>query len=206
MARVFSGHGSYSVDELSKLAMQDLAPKLAAERGLIRYATISYSDGQFGSFSVYDTSEAARRGAQIASEWVKSRPEMQAARLERTMEGEVVFAARGPAEGKGRLHAIARLYTTDASLEDIKQALERDAGQMIRSFQGLARYTAAKLTDGRLGVFSAFDTEENARKSSEQAKSLRMRGDTKLAQLLASDPEVIEGTVMATYVKEHAPA
>lgn len=161
---MFTGLGTSTVDQLSTLAIQDLAPKLAAKGGLIRYATISYSDGRYGSFSVYASSEIAKSGAQVAIDWVKSQAAMQAARLEQTMEGEVAFALRGPADNNGRLHAIARIYRTDASLDDLKRALENEGGETIRSFQGLARYTAAKLTDGRIGIFSAFDSEENARR------------------------------------------
>lgn len=201
MARMFTGLGTSTVDQLSALAIQDLAPKLAAKGGLIRYATISYSDGRYGSFSVYESSEIAKSGAQVATDWVKSQATMQAARLDQTMEGEVAFALRGPADNNGRLHAIARIYRTDASLDDLKHALENEGGETIRSFQGLARYTAAKLTDGRVGIFSAFDSEENARKSSQQAKALRGKSGTQLARVLPSDPEVIEGTVLVTYTK-----
>ena len=199
MARMFSGLGTSTVDQLSTLAVQDLAPRLAAKGGLLRYATVSYSDGRYGSFSLYDSSESAQSGAQVAAEWVKSQAAMQATRLEQTMEGEVALALRGPSDSDGRSHAIARLYTTDASFDDLKRALESEASETIRSFQGLARYTAAKRRDGRVGVFSAFDSQENARRSSQQAKALRDRAGSQLARVLPLDPEVIEGTVLATY-------
>ncbi len=200
-ARMFSGLGTSTVDQLSTLAIEDLAPKLAVDGGLIRYATVSYADGRYGSFSVYESAEAAKRGAQVAADWIKSQPAMQAARLEQTLEGEVAFAVRGPADSNRRLHAIARIYKADSSLDDLKRALESEGAEAIRSFQGLARYTAAKLIDGRVGIFSAFDSQESARKSSEQAKALREKSDSQLARVLPLDPEVIQGTVLATYAK-----
>ncbi len=86
-------------------------------------------------------------------------------------------------------------------MDDVKRALENEWGETIRSFPGLARYTAAKLTDGRVGTFSAFDTRENARKSSERAAALRGKSGTQLGRLLPDAPEVIEGTVLATHTK-----
>lgn len=201
MARMFSGLGKITVDELSTLVIQHFAPKIAAAPGFIRYATLSYPDGRYGSFSVYDSPEAAKRGAQIAAEWAKSQQAMQSAQLEQTMEGEVAFAVRGAADHNGRLHTITRIYKTDASLDDIKRALESEENEVTRSLQGLARYTAAKLTDGRVGIFSAFDSQENARKSSEQAKTLRGRGGSQIARVFPTNPEVLEGTLLATYVK-----
>ena len=72
-------------------------------------------------------------------------------------------------------------------------------GDTIRSFPGLARYTVAKLTDGRVGIFCSFDTLENARKSSAEAKSLRAKSGTLLARVLPSDPQILEGTVVGIY-------
>jgi hypothetical protein len=72
-------------------------------------------------------------------------------------------------------------------------------GDTIRSFTGLARYTVAKLIDRRVGIFCSFDTLENARKSSAEAKSLRAKSGTLLARALPSDPQILEGTVVGTH-------
>jgi len=117
------------------------------------------------------------------------------------MEGEIGYAVQGPADGDGELHALGRLYTTDASMDEVREALQTEGDSTIKAFAGLARYTAAKLTDGRIGIFAAFDSQEHARQSSEQAKALRNKAGSKLARVLPSDPVVIEGRVMATYRK-----
>lgn len=67
----------------------------------------------------------------------------------------------------------------------------------------LCAFAAAviKAADGRVGMFSAFDTLENARNSSQQAKTLRGKTGTRLAALLPSDPEMIEGKPMGVYLR-----
>ena len=72
------------------------------------------------------------------------------------MEGEVIYAVQGSVPMTGRLHGISRVYTTSASVNDVKDAFEKKAGQIIRTFPGLARYTVAKLSDGHIGVFNSF--------------------------------------------------
>jgi len=201
VARMFSGLDASGVDQASSLALKELAPKLAAAGGLIRYATVSYTNGRFGSVSVYDSERAAQGAAQIAADWTKAQPAMKGARLEETMLGEVVFSATGKSDQHGRLHGIARIYKTDASFQELKHAFETEAAETIRGFAGLARYTAIKLNDGRAAVLAAFDTAENGRKSSEQAKAARGRG-AELARVLPSEPEVMEATVLGTYQKE----
>ncbi len=201
MARIYAGSGSMSAEDLSALALRELAPQLAREAGLARYSTVAFADGRFGSFSVYENQAAAKRGQQIAADWVKGQGAMQGFRLAETLEGEIGYAVQGAAEGDGRLHGIARIYKTDATVSQLKEALEKEAGEVTRLYPGLARYAVAKLTDGRVGVFSAFDTQENARKSATQAKGLRGRGGSEMSRLLPSDPEVLEGTVIGTYRK-----
>lgn len=166
MARIYSGPAASKVEEISALTMKELAPKISQEPGLIRYSTIAFSDGRYGSFSAFNNSEAARRSTQIATEWVKTTSALQGSKLDETMEGEVAYAVQGSADTDDALYALARIYHSEASLIELKAALEGEADGMIRSFSGLARYTAAKLTDGRIGIFSAFDSPEQAKQSS----------------------------------------
>jgi hypothetical protein len=71
MARIYSSSGTMGAEELARLALKDLAPKLGEGGSLTRYVTIVYSDGRLGSFSAYESQEAAKRGQQIAAELVK---------------------------------------------------------------------------------------------------------------------------------------
>jgi hypothetical protein len=199
MARIYSSSGTMGAEQLAQLALKDLAPKLAEGGGLTRYVTIVFSDGRLGSFSAYDSQEAAKRGQQIAADLVKGHKDFQGLKLDETMEGEVIFAAQGSVPMTGRLHGVSRVYTTSASVADVKDAFENEAAEIIRSFPGLARYTVAKLTDGRIGVFNSFDSPENAKKSSEQARSLRAKSGSKIARTLPSDPQTLEGVVIGSH-------
>ena len=123
---------------------------------------------------------------------------LQELKLVETMEGEVLFSAQGSVPMTGRLHGVSRIYTTSASRSEIIDAIN-EVSDAVRSFPGLVRYTVAKLTDGRIAIFNSFDSQENARKSSEEAKGLRAKSGSKLARVLPSDPEILEGTVIGTY-------
>jgi hypothetical protein len=200
VVRIFSSSGmKKSADEASEIAHRELVPKLTAAGGLIRFVTIAFSDGRYGSFSAYESQDVARRGNQIALEWVKGHPDAQGASLAETMEGDVVYAAEGTVNMKGGLHGVARVYRTNASVSDIKSAFESEGPAAIRAFVGLARYSVVKLTDGRVGTFGSFDTPENARKSSEEARRVRAQAGSQIGRCLPSDPQLLEGTIFGVY-------
>ena len=196
VARTYSG--CTAPEEAAGIALKELAPKLSAGGGLTRYATVAFSDGRVGSFSVYEGQDAAKRAQPIAAQFVKGHSAFKNLKLDEAMEGEVIYTVQGSVPMTGRLHGISRIYTTSASDAEVKEAFE-SVGDTIRSFMGLARYTVAKLTDGRVGIFCSFDTLENARKSSAEAKSLRAKSGTLLARVLPSDPQILEGTVVGTH-------
>jgi hypothetical protein len=196
VARTYSG--CTAPEEAAGIALKELAPKLGAGGGLTRYATIAFADGRVGSFSVYASQDAAKRAQPIAAEFVKGHNAFKSLKLDETMEGEVIYTVQGSVPMTGRLHGISRIYTTGASDAEVKEAFE-SVGDTIRSFTGLARYTVAKLIDGRVGIFCSFDTLESARKSSAEAKSLRAKSGTLLARVLPSDPQILEGTVVGTH-------
>jgi hypothetical protein len=201
VVRLYSGTGAMTAEQLAALAIDELAPKLASASGFTRYTTIGSADGRYGSISVYESQKAARHGQQIAAEWVKGHTSMQAANLDETLEGEVIYAEQGSVPLRGGLYAISRLYRTNAPTGEIKEAFEKEAGDVIRSISGLAGYAVAKLTDGRIGIFVSLDTQENARKSSDEAKKFRCTSGTQIGRLLSSDPQIIEGMIIGTYYR-----
>jgi hypothetical protein len=210
VVRIYSGSGSMTAEQLSALAIEELAPKLAQGPGLVRYSTYAFSDGRFGSFSVYESKSDASHAAQIAANWVKSSNAMQGFELDDAMEGEFIYAIQGskPIElSKGQqvpdvdgpVHSLARIYKTSASSDELITALEQEAGDVIRNLPGLSRYGVVKMIEGRIGMFMGFDTLENARQSTEQAKNLRNKTGSRLAALLPSDPQVLEGRLVGVY-------
>jgi hypothetical protein len=203
VVRIFDGSGvKKSADEVSEIALRELCPKLNSAGGLIRFLTISFSDKRYGSFSAYEDQASARRGHQIATEWVKGHPDAQGVKLLETMEGEVAYSAEGSVKMAGGLHGVIRLYKSDASLSDLGKAFESEGPAAMRSFVGLARYTVVKLTDGRVGTFGSFDTPANAGKSSEEAKKVRATSGSQIGRLLTSDPQVQEATVIGAYTAQ----
>jgi hypothetical protein len=201
VVRLYSGTGTLTAKQLAALAVDELAPRLAAGPGFARYTTAVMADGRYGSFSAYESHDAAARGQQIAAEWFKGHSAMQGGKLDETLEGEVIYAEQGPTPVRGGLCGIIRLYTTSAPTSEVKAAFEKEGGDVIRSISGLARYTVAKLTDGRIGIFASFDTQENARKSSEEAKKFRGTSGTQIGRFLPSDPQIMEGTLIGVYPK-----
>lgn len=181
-----------TAEQVAALAVKELGPKLNQRPGLLRYSTYAFSDGRLGSFSVYENENAASGAGLIASDWVKGNNAMQGFRLVDTMEGEIIYAVEG-VDGWAAQHSLARIYKANASAEALRAALEQEAGDIIRTLPGLVRYGVVRSADGRVGVFSGFDTLENARRSTEQARALRGRSGSRLAALLPSDPDVIEG-------------
>ena len=200
VVRIFSSSGmKKSADENSETVHRELRPKLTAAGGLIRFVTIAFSDGRYGSFSAYESQDAARRGHQVAVEWVKNHPDAEGVSLSETMEGDVVYAAEGTANMTGGLHGVSRIYRTNASVSDIKSAFESEGPAAISAFVGLARYSVVKLNDGRVGTFGSFDTPENARNSSEEARRVRAKAGSQIGRCLPSDPQVLEGTIIGVY-------
>lgn len=199
MFRVYSGPGASEIDRILSLAMKELALKISEHPGLIRYSPILFSDGRYGSFSAFHNPEAARRSTQIAAEWVKATAAYQGSKLDELMEGEVVYAVQGPADKDEGLYATARIYRSEAPPAELKAALEGEADGIVRSLPGLGRYTVAKLTDGRVGSFSAFDSPEHAKQSTEKLGAARAKSGSQLARVLPSDPVVIDGKVLATH-------
>ena len=152
MARIYSSSGPMGRNNSRSWPSRTWRrswPKGVAQR----YVTIVFSDERLGSFSAYDSQEAAKRGQQIAAELVKGHKDFQGLKLDGNDEGGGYFRGAGSVPMTGRLHGVSRVYTTSASVADVKDAFENEAAGIIRSFPGLARYTVAKLTDGRIGVF-----------------------------------------------------
>ena len=202
VTRIYSGTGDKTVEELVDLAMQELAPRLASEDGFLRYITIKLSDGRFGSFSAYENQQAAKRSLEIAADWTQTKSDLRNSKLDETLEGETIFTAEGSVPIAARLHGVIRLYQTDASQEEVQKAFDAEGPAVIKNnFVGLSRYTVAKLTDGRVGTFGSFDTQENAQKSSQAAKQVRSQSGSEIARTLPNDPQVLEATILGVRSK-----
>jgi hypothetical protein len=201
MARLFSGPSDQSPEQLDRIARQELVPQLLQIPELLRYSTLQLNDGRVGSFSVYETREAAERGLRVASEWVSSTEAVSNYRLDETLRGEVAYTLVGQGDQLQRnLYGVARIYETIARAEDIVRALQEEAAEILHeSTPGLVRYSLVRLDDGRVGAFTAFEDRESAQQITERARELRNKAGSKLRHFLPTDPELYEGIILGTY-------
>ena len=200
VTRIFSGSSDPSPEQLDLIARQELVPQLLQISGLRRYSTLRFMDGRVGSFSVYDTREAADRGLRVASEWVSSTDTVRNYHLDETLRGEIAYALIGQGgQSQRNASGVARIYQTNASIDDVKTAIEQEVSEAVQHLPGLLRYTLVGLDDGRIGSFAAFASPESARRAAELTSKLRAKGGSALGRLLPYAPQVLEGTILGTY-------
>jgi hypothetical protein len=203
MARIFSGPSDPSPEQLDLIARQELVPQLLQIAGLRRYSTLALTDGRVGSFSVYESREAANRGLRVASEWVSSTDAARNYHLDETLRGEIAYTLIGQGgqsrQSQRNASGVARLYQTDASIDDVKTAIEQEVSEAVQHLPGLLRYALVPLEDGRIGSFAAFASQESARRAAELTSKLRTKGGSALGRLLPHAPQVLEGTILGTY-------
>src|SRR3954463_5194634 len=185
MTRIFSGSSDPGPEQLDLMARQELVPQLLQIVGLRRYSTLVFTDGRVGSFSVYDTREAADRGLRVASEWVSSTDAARNYHLDETLRGEIAYTLIGQGgQSQRNASGVARIYQTDASIDDVKTAIEQEVSEAVQHLPGLLRYTLVPLEDGRIGSFAAFASPESARRAAELTSKLRAKGGLALGRLL----------------------
>jgi hypothetical protein len=200
MTRIFSGSSDPSPEQLDRIARQELVPQLLQISGLRRYSTLAFTDGRVGSFSVYDTRNAANRGLTVASEWVSSTDAVRNYRLDETLRGEIAYTLIGQGDQSQRkASGVARIYQTHASIDDVKTAIEQEVSEAVQHLPGLLRYMLVRLEDGRIGSFAAFASQESARRAAELTSKLRAKSGSALGRLLPHAPQVLEGTILGTY-------
>jgi len=200
MTRIFSGSSDPSPEQLDLIARQELVPQLLQIVGLRRYSTLVFTDGRVGSFSVYDTREAANRGLRVANEWVSSTDAIRTYHLDETLRGEIAYTLIGRgAQNQRNASGVARLYQTNASIDEVKTAIEQEVSEAVQHLPGLLRYTLVGLDDGRIGSFTAFTSQESARRAVDLTSKLRARGGSALGHLLPDAPQILEGTILGTY-------
>ncbi len=172
-------------------------PRIEKIQGFQRYVAFLARDGRYGSISVFDTREAADQATAVAREWAQGVPEHKNNRLEMDLRGEMGLAITGSTPlSAPDLHGAIRLYRTGASFDEVNEAIEADAGKVIRGMRGLARYSTVKCEDGRIATLSSFDSEESSRALTGKARELRQQGGSRLAKALPHDPEVVEAKVL----------
>jgi heme-degrading monooxygenase HmoA len=179
----------------------EMIPKLQAMPGFQRWAGLQTDDGRYGGFQVYDTRQEVEQAAQMFNEWRRGHGNDDPVDLEQRGETGLSILVRTDYE-KG--YGVVRIYRTSTSFTEVNEAIEHEGGETIRNLPGLLRYTTAKLDDGRIATFSAFETQQAGRDLTEKARELRSQAGSRLSKVLPSDPEVIEGRITFAVTKEPA--
>src|SRR5206468_3526258 len=138
-------------------------------------------DGRYGGFQVYETKQGVEQAAQMFNEWRRSIGNNDQVSIEARGETGLSIVNRTDYE-KG--YGVARIYRTSASFAEVNDAIEHEAGDVIRNLPGLLRYTTVRLDDGRIAVFSAYETEQAARDMTAKARELRGHAGSQLSTVL----------------------
>jgi len=183
----------------------EMMPKVRAIPGFLRWAGMETNDGRYGALQVYETKQGVAQAKQLFDDWRRASGVNTPSELEAVGEIGLQIAVRTDFETG---HGVARLYRTPASFQDVNDAIRREGEQEIRSMPGLYRYSTALLEDGRIAVFSAYETEQATRDMTAKARELRSRPGSQLGKVLPHDPEVIAGRIGLVFTNqpEHAPA
>jgi hypothetical protein len=198
LVRIYTGGSDRSVDDLLHLVGQELAPRVI-KAGCKRYSTVKFADGRIGSSSFYEDSAAAKRGSEIAAEWVGATGAMKDYKLARTISGEAVYVFQGDHNAQAKDGEI-RLYQTSASREDVAAALTEEAQPILKSTKGLIRYTCFKLDGAQgYGAITGHVDRESSTQLSEKAREARQKSGSRLQRVLPQSPEVLQGTIVHSY-------
>ena len=188
LVRFYSGSGDRPPEQLIREVVDhELRPKLQAGGGLTRYITFIADDGRVGSASVYEDKEAAQRGLQIAREWASATGAMQGYRLSETLEGEIAAVIDAELQYKPAF-GMARLFPTQATAAEVVETIKM-ARAGAHDTAGRVRTVIVQLPGGRVGSFSAYDSQE--RREQHTAAIKKARENPEMRRVLPDDPGTI---------------
>ena len=189
LVRFYSGSGDRSPEQLLREVVdQELRPKLQAGGGLTRYITFIADDGRIGSSSVYENKEASQRGLQIAREWVNTTGAMHGYQLSETLEGEIAETIDADVQYQPAF-GMARLFPTQATAAEVAESIKKSRAGTQYDPAGRARTVIVQLSEGRVGSFAAYDTEE--KRDRHTAAISKARENPEFRRVLPNDPEAI---------------
>jgi len=197
LVRLYSGSGDRPLEQLiEQTVVTDLVPKLQRGGGLQRYLAVITDDGRTGSASLYESKAAADRGLEIAREWAQNTGAMRGYQLAASFGGQVVAQRQGPAHGHTVTHGVGRLYRTNATAEQVADAIQQSANQEADVIEGRARTLITQLDDGRVGIFAGFTSQESRDRHSEAVRKHRTSIEAMKA-VLPGEPEQINTRIVA---------
>lgn len=195
LVRFYSGSGDRSPEQLIREVVdKELRPKLQQGGGLTRYITFVADDGRIGSASVYETRQAAQNGLQIAREWAGSTAPMQGYRMSQSLEGEIAATLDADIQYEPAF-GMARLYATQATATQVIETIKKARAEMQEARSGI-RTVIVQLTDGRVGSFAAYESQEKRNQHTAGIRKARENPD--MRRVLPNDPEEIPVRIIAS--------
>ncbi|GAC1344048.1 MAG: hypothetical protein NVSMB18_20930 [Acetobacteraceae bacterium] len=173
----------------------EMLPKLRAISGFQRLATLQTQDGRYGAFQVYDTAEEVEHASSLLRGWRDAMGYHDPISIDGRGEIGLSIVVNPTYD---RAWGVIRIYRTEAAFAQVCAVIEREGVETIRGVPGVLRYTVAQLDGGRIGAFSACESEAAARNLTETARNLRNKAGSQLGKVLPQDPEVITGEITLT--------
>jgi hypothetical protein len=196
ISRVYSGSSDRSAEEICELVKQEVLPQLVKAGGLSRYGFYEVNGGGLASTSLYDTQQSARTAQQIAKDWVSSTGVLRDYKLDATNEGEVGFTIQGRGNHLNPgVQGLARIYKTNASIEQVKKAVTAHESE-VAGCTGFLRMMGVALIDGRIGMFSAFESQEGVNEFRKMADGMRNESGSDISKVFTSAPEMYQGKLL----------
>lgn len=198
-----AGDTGRKVDELCQMAVQELAPQLIQQDGVLRYTVFKIDDRRYGSTTLCRRHQDAEAGNKIAAEWVSRSPAMQALRLVQRLQGERFYAYQGSSSvpSKGTFGTM-RVWRSSASAEEVQRAFEQELEPLFRQHEGLLRVSVFKAEQPDTYVaLGTYRSRDSSTQLNPKVSSIRQRSGSLIAKAIPNDPEVTEATIFDSFAK-----
>jgi quercetin dioxygenase-like cupin family protein len=179
-----------NVEEIVRRARDGFVPVISKAPGLVSYSITDAGGGKATSLSVFETKEQAEASIQLAADWVREHLAGLIGSPTSITSGTLRVRVIGPA--KPRV-AVVRQYRADpGDVDEIVRRAEAGFVPLIEAAPGLARYAIVDAGGGEIVSLSAFETREQADRSTQLAADWVREH---MAPFVRGTPEVTAGTV-----------
>jgi hypothetical protein len=201
MLRLFAGSGP-SADEIEAMWQRERLPDIRNVPGFLRIATIQLNDGRMGTIGVFEDRDAAHKAHTSGNQWIERSQSLQGFKLSEQMEGDVLYGITGKGDlSRRNTVGVLRIYQPKGSPDEVSRLIQRTSRShgLTEDAAGLLRFTVINLTDGRIVVAAAYETQELYEQYSEKLLQARRNPTEEMRALLPTDPETYQGRKLGFY-------